>query len=215
MRSRFPGPLRLVFAARPPAEAERPEVCAPLVSLVELTLYAADCVARGRLALTAERVTDLMNERAEYEFVDAFVQSFQDDLLSVSTLIIARDEILAVGVTGPRGDPSRRKRTRALPVELRVGRYDVTGNIHVVPGADAVSGFGRGRIMVPLTEATIAYDSAGERFLTRVGTILVNAKLTDWIGPAMRSDVRPPEGVPELQGVSLAEDLSAVEVREA
>ena len=31
----------------------------------------------------------------------------------------------------------------------------------------------------------------------------------------MRSDVRPPEGVPELQGVSLAEDLSAVEVREA
>ena len=206
----------MVFEARPPAEAERASAGPPPVSLVELTLYAADCVARGRLALTAERVTDLMNERAEYEFVDAFVQSFQDeDQMPVSTLIIARDEILAVGVTGPRGDPSRRKRTRALPVELRVGRYDVTGNIHVVPGADAVSGFGRGRIMVPLTEATIAYDSAGERFLTCVGTILVNARLTDWIGAATRSDVRPPEGAPELQGVSLAEDFSLVGVREA
>jgi len=206
----------MVFEARPPAEAERASAGPPPVTLVELTHNAADCVARGRLALTAERVTDLMNERAEYEFVDAFVQSFQDeDQMPVSTLIIARDEILAVGVTGPRGDPSRRKRTRALPVQLRVGRYDVSGNIHVVPGADAVSGFGRGRIMVPLTEATIAYDSAGERFLTCVGTILVNARLTDWIGAATRSDVRPPEGAPELQGVSLAEDFSLVGVREA
>jgi len=93
---RFPGPLRLVFAARPPAEAERPE-CARHWSRWWSSPSTRQTAWHAALALTAERVTDLMNERAEYEFVDAFVQSFQDDLLSVSTLIIARDEILAVG----------------------------------------------------------------------------------------------------------------------
>jgi hypothetical protein len=42
----------------------------------------------------------------------------------------------------------------------------------------------------------------------RSGTILVNRDLTDWIAPAMRSDVRPPELVPELQGRGLAKDFT-------
>ena len=209
MRARLQGPLRMFFQAPPAGSAEHPTVEAPQVSLVELTVYADDSVAFGRLSLTADRVTDLMNDRTEFEFVDTFLQSLDDSHgLQVTTAIVARDEIFAVAVAGPRGNPTRRIRTRPIPVELRVGRYDISGNIHVVPGTDPIVGFRRRRMMVPLTEATIEFDSPDGRRLSRFGTILVNRDLTDWIAPASRSDVRPPEVIPELQGRGLAKDFT-------
>jgi hypothetical protein len=62
--------------------------------------------------------------------------------------------------------------------------------------------------MVPLTEATIEFDAPEGRRISRYGTILVNRDLTDWIGAATRSDVRPPELVPELQGRGLVKDFT-------
>jgi hypothetical protein len=182
---------------------------APPVPAVELTVYAGDSVAFGRLALAADRVTDLMNDRTEFEFVDACLESLDDGHeLLVRSVYIARGEIFAVAVAGPRGDPTRRRRTRPIPVELRVGRYDVSGNIHIVPGTDPIIGFRRRRVMVPLTEATIEFDAPEGRRISRYGTILVNRDLTDWIGAATRSDVRPPELVPELQGRGLVKDFT-------
>ena len=69
-------------------------------------------------------------------------------------------------------------------------------------------GFRRRRVMVPLTEATIEFDSPDGRKLSRFGTLLVNRDLADWIGPASRSDVRPPDLVPELEGRGLAKDFT-------
>ena len=200
----------MVFQAGPPAaDADRPPVCAPPVPIVELTVYADDSVAFGRLALTGDRVTDLMNERTEFEFVDTCLESLDDGHeLLVRTVFVSRDEIFAVAVAGPRGDPARRRRTRPIPVELRVGRYDVSGNIHIVPGTDPIIGFRRRRVMVPLTEATIEFDAPEGRRISRYGTVLVNRDLTDWIGTATRSDVRPPDLVPELEGRGLAKDFT-------
>lgn len=186
------------------ATTERPQVEAPPVPTVELTVYAGDSVASGQLALTADRVTDLMNDRTEFEFVDTFLESLDDRHgLVVKSILVARDEIFAVAVTGPRGDPTRRTRTRPIPIELRVGRYDVSGNIHVIPGTDPIIGFRRRRVMVPLTEATIKFDSPDGRKVSRFRTLLVNRDLTDWIAPASRADVRPPAMVPELEGRGL------------
>jgi hypothetical protein len=182
---------------------------APPVPAVELTVYADDSVAFGRLALAGDRVTDLMNDRTEFEFVDACLESLDDGHeLLVRSVYIARDEIFAVAVAGPRGDPTRRRRTRPIPVELRVGRYDVSGNIHIVPGTDPIIGFRRRRVMVPLTEATIEFDAPEGRRISRYGTVLVNRDLTGWIGTATRSDVRPPDLVPELEGRGLAKDFT-------
>ena len=182
---------------------------APPVPAVELTVYAGDSVAFGRLALNGDRVTDLMNDRTEFEFVDTCLESLDDGHeLLVRSVYVARDEIFAVAVAGPRGDPARRKRTRPIPLALRVGRYDVRGNIHIVPGTDPIIGFRRRRVMVPLTEATIEFDSPEGRRVSRFGTILVNRDLTDWIGTATRSDVRPPDLVLELEGRGLAKDFT-------
>lgn len=200
----------MVFQRPPPAaDVDCATLEAPPVPLVEVTLYSDDCVAFGRLPLTASRVTDLMNDGTEFELVDTFLQSLDDTHgVQLRTVVVARDEIFAVAVTGPRGDPTRWTRTRPIPVEVRVGRYDVSGNLHTVPGTDPIIGFRRRQVMVPLTEATIEFDSPDGRSLSRSGTILVNRDLTDWIALATRSDVRPPEVIAELQGLGLAKDFT-------
>ena len=210
MRARIPRPLRMFLPApNPGLDPAANPARAEAVPIVELTVYADDSVVFGRLPLTANRVTDLMNDGTEFEFTDTYLQSLDDSHgLLVRTVVVARTEIFAVAVAGPRGDPTRRIRTRPIPVELHGGRYDVSGNIHVVPGTDPIVGFRRRKVMIPLTEATIAFDGPGGRTISRFGTILVNRELTDWIAPASRSDVRPPELIPELAGSGLAKDFT-------
>jgi hypothetical protein len=202
MRSRLPGPLQIVFRPSTPLRiAEESPPDALPIPLVELTVFSGDSLAFGQLALAADRVTDLMNDHDAFEFVDTTLQSLDDGHgLSVRDLVIAREEIFAVAVSGPRGNPKRRTRTRPIPVELQLGPYDVTGNLHVVPGTDPIIGFRRRKVMVPLTEATIEYDSPNGRVRSRFETVLINRLLADWIAPALSSDVRPPELVPELGG---------------
>lgn len=208
MRAHLSGPLRMVFRSPQAADAERTPSMSAQVPMVELTIYTGDSVACGLLALTADRVTDLMNDRTEFEFVDLLLRSLDDGHgLTVRSIVVARDEIFAAAVTGPRGDPKRRTRTRAIPIELRVGPFDVSGNIHVIPGTDPIIGFRRRRVMVPLTEATIGFDAPDGRQLARFGILLVNRDLTTWVAPASRADVRPSSTIQELDGRGLETDF--------
>ena len=194
MRTKLRAPLRVFLRDAPPDP--------PSVHVVRLTLYTGDSLAFGYLPLTAGRVTDLLNECEALEFVDTYLQNIAGGHgLALRVAVIPREEICAVGVAGPRGDPQRRTRTLPIPVELRLGPYDVRGSIHVVPGADPLATFRGRRTMVPLTEATIEWDVPDGRKIARWDTVVVNRLLTDWIAPASR-DVRPPEVllVPEADG---------------
>ncbi|MGO9181337.1 MAG: hypothetical protein ACLQBX_00510 [Candidatus Limnocylindrales bacterium] len=189
------------------------EAVAPGVSsgpLVELTVYSGDSQASGRLALSADRVTDLLNEHDAFAFVDLSVQSLDDGhALSLPEAVVMREEMCAVAVSGPQGNPRRRMRTRPCPVEIRLGHYDVSGNLHVLPGTDPLAGFfERRQVMVPLTEATIACDSPAGRVRSRHETLLVNRLLPDRIAPAWHSDVRPPGLASELLGQGVEEDMT-------
>ena len=185
MRTKLRAPLRVFLPDAPPDP--------PSAHVVRLTLYACDSLAFGYLSLSAGRVTDLMNEHEALEFVNTYLQNIAGGHgLALRAASIALEEICAVGVTGPRGDPKRRTRTLPIPVELRVGPYDVRGNIHVVPGSDPIASFRSRLAMVPLTEATIEWDAPDGRRIARWGTVVVNRLLVDWIAPATR-DVWPPE----------------------
>ena len=193
-------------------------VCAaPPVPLVQVTFYADDSVAFGHLALTADRLTELMNNRVEFDLVDALLESLDDGHeVTVGTVGVTRDEICAVAVTGPRGDPARKIPTHVFPVEVKLGPYDVTGNIHVHPGTDPITVFRRRRVMVPLTEATIEFDAPEGRRRLRLGTMLVNRDLTDRIAVSSRPEAGQPDATLELQGRGLVADLSPLlEVRQA
>ncbi len=206
--ARLPNPFRLVFRAVPQAADPMPPAAAVPPPILQLTLYAGDSVAFGRLALTSDRLTDLMNEHAEYEFHDLRTQSLDGArTVEVPAFAVAREELYAVAVAGPRGDPGRRVRTRPSPVELRLGPYRVSGSLHATPGADPMAAFQRRRAMVPLTEATIEFDSRDGRRRERFETILVNRDLTEWIAPARDSAVRPPQRQPVFGG-GLARDYT-------
>jgi hypothetical protein len=209
MRTKLRGPLRIFLRAAPVTEDLMPDP--PPIPLVGLTLYTGDSLAFGYLPLSAGRVTDLMNDHEDFEFVDTYVESLEDRYgYTLRTIAIARDEINVVAVAGPRGDPNRRTRTRPIPVELQIGPYCVRGNIHVVPGTDPIMSFRSRRAMVPLTEATIEWETPGGPKVARWATVLVNRLQTEWISPAAR-DVRPPELqlVPEFDGSGMAKDFTA------
>ncbi len=210
MRSKLEAPLRIFLRATPAPNLDDEPSDTPRVAVLGLTVYTDDAVAVGYLPLAAGRVTDLMNEHDEFEFVDTYLQSIDDGHgLALHTVVIAREEILAVAVAGPRGDPSRRTRTRPIPVELRLGPYNVRGNLHVVPGSDPMASFRSRRAMVPLTEATVEWEAPDGVKIARWGTLVVNRLLTAWIAPASR-DVRPPDLrlIPEADGSGLAKDFT-------
>ncbi len=212
MRAKLKGSLQIVFRAAPVAEPAVAPSQPPPTHDVGLTVYTGDSLAVGYVPLTAGRVTDLLNEHEDFEFVDTYLESLADGHgLSLQTVDIARDEIFAVGVAGPRGDPARRRRTRPIGIEVRIGPYDVRGSIHVVPGTDPILSFRGRRAMVPLTEATIEWETPEGRKIARWGTLVVNRLQADWIAPATR-DVRPPDLylVPAVDGGSIAKDFTHI-----
>jgi hypothetical protein len=183
LRARLPQRLRLVFDRDHESSGTAgpdPQTVAP--RLVELTVYAGDCRARGRIALDGDRITDLLNAHDEVEHV-----------------VVTRDEVFAVAVGEPRGNPQRRTRTQRFPVSLQVGAYAVRGYLHVLPGADPILGFRHRRPIVPLTDAWIDYEAADGHHRTFVPTLLINRALTEWIAAVADHEIELPEGAPGYQ----------------
>jgi hypothetical protein len=158
--------------------------------MVDFVAYAEDCVLFGRIRLQAERLTDMLNDHEELVLVDVMAQSLhQAEITEVKEVEVARDELLLVHATGPRGDQARRTRTRPTFVSITVGPYKVRGNLHAYPGLDAVAGIERRSPMVPLTDAWVDYPVAGEPVRQRIGTAIVNRRRIDLIVPSLEHDV--------------------------
>lgn len=176
--------------------------------LVDLTVYAGDCRARGRIALDGDRITDLLNTHDEVELVDVMLESFEDGhAVEALDLVVARDEVFAVSVGEPRGNPQRRTRTQRYPVSLQVGAYAVQGYLHALPGADPILGFRHRRAIVPLTNAWISYEAADGHHRTFVPTLLINRALTEWIALVADEEIELPEGATDYQPGGLRKGL--------
>jgi hypothetical protein len=161
---------------------------------IEFSAYAEDSRIFGRLRLDGERLTDMLNTFDQFVLIDAMVESLADGVAyEVSELVIARDELLAIEASGPRGNPGRRVRVRPYPVGAKLGTYLVRGYVHVTPGADPIVAVRRKRPIVPLTDATIEYQVAGTRTQRRSSTILFNRELADWILPTVDEAIEYPD----------------------
>jgi hypothetical protein len=195
MARRLPTPLRLVFqrhgdSTPPPDVDEAP----PAPPEVEFVAYGEDCVLSGRLAMPADRLTDLLNAHDQYVLVDVLVERLADgSAIEVHELAISRDEILVVHATGPRGNPSRRQRTRQHPIAVRLGPYEVRGYIHALPGSDPIDSLRRRNPMVPLTEAWVEYSAGGTVQRRHVSSLVINRELMDWAVEASDEEIQLPE----------------------
>ena len=188
--------LRLVLRREPePPVASSPLVDTPAAPRqVEFVAYAEDCLLSGYVRLAADRLTDLLNEHEVLELVDVYVQDLAAGTgMQVATIRVDRDELLMVHAVGPRGNRGRRTRMRQHPVGIQIGPYHVRGYIHALPGADPISSFRHRRPMVPITDAWIEYVAGTTRQRRRVGTLIVNRQLVDWIVEANDEEVEMPD----------------------
>ena len=176
---------------------------------IEFAGYAEDCRVFGFIRLDADRLTDALNAHEAYVLVDAMAIGLEDGrAIEVGEMTVYRDELLAVRAAGPRGNSGRRARVRSFPVTMQTGPYTVHGYVHSLPGADPILNVRRRKPMVPITEAWIEYASANERQRGRVGTLIVNRELIDWIALSDDEEVRLPDLPPELNPGPLVKDFT-------
>jgi hypothetical protein len=203
------GRVRLAFTRKPaPVSLPMPAEL-PAGPVVDVVAFAEDCVLSGRLKLTAERLSDLLNENVEFELVDVLVDGLAGgDALDVRDILLHRDELLLVQATEPRGNPRRRRRTLQHPIIAKLGPYEVWGYVHTLPGGVGIESLTRGRPLAALTDAVIEYVVGETLYRREMGVLLINRERVDWIKDGQGEAVQP-IGVPADRPGPLLEDVAA------
>lgn len=161
---------------------------------IEFIAFGEEFLLSGRLRLSAERLTDMLNEHDEYQLVDVMVERLDGQpAVEVSEVLVHRDEILLVQAAGPRGSRGRRQRTRQHPLDLQVGPYNVQGYLHALPGSDPINSMRHRKTMVPITDAWIEFAVGNIRQHRPVGTLLVNREQVDWVKGVVEERVTMPD----------------------
>jgi len=146
--------------------------------MMELDAYAADCRVHGQVELGEGRLSDQLNRTPELHIRDARLEDLADgQVVAMSELIVAPDELCAVVANGPRGDVARRLSTQTTRVEVEVGPYRIVGWVHGTPASDPVASVLRRGTWVPLTEANTRYRRGADDINEEAETLLVNGHL--------------------------------------
>jgi hypothetical protein len=152
--------------------------------LSDFVAYTREFLVAGLIAMRADRMTDLLNAVDELELLDPVVQWVSDGTVRGSDrLSIERSELIAVKAGDPRGNPARRHPTGRVTVGAGSGRTLMHGCLHVRRGGNAASELGRRPAMIPLTDATIRFNMAGEARTDAAETLIVNRDVVDWMKP--------------------------------
>lgn len=188
-------PLRLVLRQADGSLA----VTGPDASLpeVELVAYAAHGRLSGRIRLDSARLSDMLNAHESFELDQVLATELPSGHSRIIPHVtIRRDELFLVYAGGPRGDRARRRPTVARAVTMKLGPYQVTGDLHTAPGLDPLINVRKRQPMVPLTEAVVQYQTANGPVAETVDTVVVNRDLAEWVrrtevarsaAPALRS----------------------------
>lgn len=189
--------MRLVF--KPPLVPAAPQPDGPVAvsSTIDFSAWAEDCRLFGTLELDGDRLSDMLNLYDELVLVDVLAQAHDGgQITEIPELAISREEILLVEASGPRGNPTRRRRLRAVPISVQLDDYLVRGDVHVSPGADPIVALGRRPPMIALTDAQIMYRGEIQRLSDPAhATVLFNWHLLTGIHVAKHF-------MPRLTGVA-------------
>jgi hypothetical protein len=185
---------RLVFIPRREPTPSVSLPANPAVPMLDVFAYAEDCILSGRIELTADRLTDVLNAHDQYGLVDVLVESISDGhVIERPEILVGRDELLLVQIVGPRGNPERRSRTRPHPLELQVGPYHLRGHLHALPGSDPIASLRHRQPMVPFTDAVVEHSAEDGLTRRHLSAVLVNQKRIDWVMPIEGDVVTMPD----------------------
>jgi hypothetical protein len=168
--------------------------------LVDFTGFAGDCLITGHLDLRAERLTDQLNAETELQLKDVVLEGLLDGRqVATPTFTIARSDLCAVKAGPPRGSRRLRAATEIHRLQAQIGPYTVLGRLHAPPGSEALLTIHQREIMVPLTDATIAYLIGGILEVRDAPTVIINRELASWLRAADADPVVPPTQAPPLE----------------
>ena len=185
------GRIRLAFTRRrDDATAQDQTTAEPKVVEIDVIAYAEDCILSGRLPMAAERLSDLLNDNLEFEFVDVMVEDLVGNApIETRDIVVHRDELLLVVAPVPRGNPGRRNHTRKHPIVARIGPYEVRGLVHALPGSDPIESLRRRKPMIALTDATIEFVIGTTHHRRLAGVVILNRDCVDSIAEGHESTV--------------------------
>ncbi len=163
-------------------EAVRGLVAVPEIDIV---VFAEDSVLSGRIRLSSDRVSDLLNDHVEYAVTDAVLEDLVDGhTVACEELLLQRDELIVVDATGPRGNAARRRRMHQHPIIAKAGPYEVFGYLHAAPGIDPIASLRRRKPIVAITDAVIGYSFESMPRLRWANVVMLNRECVDWIAKA-------------------------------
>lgn len=155
---------------------------------IEFIGFTADHRVTGGIPLADDRLSDMLNSVARVVVRGAATTEIETGRVEPGDVIVPCGEFLAVAGTGRRGVESQRRKTFTRRVRMGLGRYVVTGSLHVLPSMHEASLGGKpdellvGRdLLVPLTEAWIAFRGPGGAIEEAWPTLLVNRARAAWI----------------------------------
>lgn len=150
---------------------------------VEFIAYAGDCRVSGVTTLgQGERLTDLLNGSPTIVVQEARLTGHADGrTVDVGDITLDQDDLFAIEARDPRGEPARRIHTVRHRMEIRLGPYTVLGQLHTRPGGRPLVAMGQRQSMVPLTNATIAFNTDDGVEAMDAPTLVVNRSLADWV----------------------------------
>lgn len=140
----------------------------------QMVAWAGDCIVRGSVELGEGRISDQVNELDVVTFFDVTLRALDDGHeVQMDELDVDRSELHVIEVQGRRGDPVRRLRTVEEHVEVELGPFVITGNLHRPPNTQPLAALYRWARFVPMTDAVVGLrDREGDRVAQPV--VLVN-----------------------------------------
>ena len=156
---------------------------------IDFVGFTADRRITAMIPLADDRLSDMLNSVTRIVLRDAVVGDLTEEGPSLSgDITLPVGDLVAVVGTGRRGSEMRRRRTAVRRVSVGLGRYTVSGCLHVPPDqndfpqhADPAAILAGRDILVPITDASITYDLAGVMKTEEHETILVNRARASWI----------------------------------
>lgn len=156
---------------------------------IDFVGFTADRRITAMIPLADDRLSDMLNSVTRIVLRDAVVGDLTEEGPSLSgDVTLPVGDLVAVVGTGRRGSEMRRRRTAVRRVSVGLGRYTVSGCLHVPPDqgdfprhADPAAILAGRDILVPITDASITYDVGGIMTTEEHQTILVNRARAGWI----------------------------------
>ena len=176
--------MTLAWARGKGRAAPQPESNAPVWPvLAELEVYTETRRLIGWIAPEGERTSDWINRANELELIGAVETGLADERPELAepgagagrTRIPASEIILAVPPSLPQGRHLRLHR-RVLRVRFQMEGYQLSGKIHVRPGAEVGDYLMRSsRVFVPITDAELVHQREPE-FIRLLPVAIMNSR---------------------------------------